>query len=212
MRRKEADMGRREDLWKKYLKKKEEVQKAVALLLREEESREIDRMRKDKDVEIWRKINRLFGKERKAKEIKIVEEGLVMEKERANRIMVEFWKSLYWREERKIGLQPSSDDDRKNKSVDKIKDLEDHNYAQESRPWNDYKEIDRGTVDRAMAQLKNGKAPGLSGITTEMWRAIYKGMGGEELASWFGRVKTGSIPKTWYRSKVLLIPKKGARC
>ena len=110
MRRKEADMGRREDLWKKYLKKKEEVQKAVALLLREEESREIDRMRKDKDVEIWRKINRLFGKERKAKEIKIAEEGLVMEKERANRIMVEFWKSLYWRDERKIGLGPSSDD------------------------------------------------------------------------------------------------------
>ena len=28
------------------------------------------------------------------------------------------------------------------------------------------------------------------------------------MARWFGRVKTGSIPKTWYRSKVLLIPKK----
>ena len=59
---------------------------------------------------------------------------------------------------------------RKNKSVDKIKDLEDHNYAQDSYsiPWNDYKEIDRGTVDIAMAQLKNGKASGLIGITTEM--------------------------------------------
>ena len=169
-RRKERDEDRKAKLWEEYMRKKEEIRKAVDKLMKEEEEQEFQRLKGCKDKEIWGKINRMLGKEKKKQEVKVMEKGKVLEKEEAGKVLVEFWENLYWSKEKvEMGTPTFSKDTEDAKEVEmETKMMKEHGYAKNKRPYNGYGKIDGRSVEKALKNMKNGKAPGLSGITAEM--------------------------------------------
>ena len=186
----------------------------------EQEDRDLGGMRNAKDDKVWRKANIMLGKEKSRREVRIVEDGGALEKDEGFKKVCEFWEGIYWDErkiEKNFGDQTREGSELRGliKKVDEEmrvgKDREakiDHGYAAEPRPWNFLSKIGPEEVNKAMKEMKKGKAAGMSGINGEMWKAVYEKLGDGRFADWFNDVVEGEKPESWGRSKVLLIPKK----
>lgn len=73
----------------------------------------------------------------------------------------------------------------------------------------DLPEVSSGEIEIALRQLKNGKAPGEDGITTELLKAGGKPVLGELQKLFNAVLFEGRTPEAWSRSVVVLFFKKG---
>ena len=84
---------------------------------------------------------------------------------------------------------------------------EEHNYCKRSEIWNETCVLETEEVVRAIKELKDNKALGITNIKAEMWKAMLKEIGGEIIKKPFEKVMEGKIPDSWKRSRVKLLPK-----
>lgn len=203
--RKEKDSKIREELEEEYKKKKEKVKEVVAKVTREREEKESKWIMNNKSENIWKIIRNITEPANKEKEIRLCKNGSILSDEEGKNELIKFWKKIY-----DDGEEFDKDNQIKvirDERTREEKHLHDHNYFKRNWIFNDYEDLRNNEIVNAIKGLKDKKAPGLSGIKAEMWKAVLKTMEADFLVGMFRKVMEGDMPKSWRECKVKMIPK-----
>ena len=200
---KEGDI--RKELEEERMKVKRKIQERVKFIIKEQEDREIKIIGENRGG-VWNLIKKISGDKKSEKDIKIIDNGTVLDRNKGDEAMCKFWEELYWDEGKSLG------EEYKEVVPGDGKEEEygwegDHTYAKAGRNWKRNWKITEEEVNVAFKGLESNKAPGLSELTSKMWKAVYGKMGGEVSVEWMNEVVKGKVPSSWKRNKVVMVKK-----
>ena len=215
----------KEEAWKSYVEQKEKVKRMIAEEMRIFEERMTRDIRNGDKRTLWERINKLRGREKKKKELRIYDEaGEELEGGRMREEIERFWQGVYKTHPNKMEEIWTEESRRTYERELEIRRGEEREEVNQERrivlprvvvdPYRNIKVMDvdikKENVIRILRKMKNGRAGGVDGLKPEM----YKVLEGSELfvrAMVMGLqrvIQTGEMPDSWKRSRTVLIPKK----
>jgi len=206
MKRKEKDKIRHTELQKRYEIMKKKIQKQIIIEKNDIENKEATFIYQNTNVNKWKIINKLRGKEKKVTEIKEIfnKNGNMQEIKTA---LMDFWgEFLYDNQAKNINDITYRRHD--TSMVNYI--IEEHNYTKMEGIKEINWSISNEETITQIRKLKSNRAKDIVGIKGEVVKILINSENFlEKLTNSFNNIlENNCIPESWRKSKLILIPKK----
>ena len=188
-----------------YKRKKERVQRLVEEMVKEEEEKESIKIMENKNENVWKIIKAITNQRKEESDLTLCRNGEELEDGEGIKELLEFWENIY-----DTGSEQSVEEERieyKGPELAYGSHMMEHNYCKKTTVWNERPALRTEEIVGAIDSLKDGKAAGLSGVRSEMWKAVKQKVERGKIKAVFQKVMDGEIPESWKISKVNLIPK-----